>query len=75
MAKYLQINLSITEGDSAASQENKQPYKFSGVIRGGDPNIESVIEELRNMMVKWLTTWLRYDQVRIEMEDHICTFE
>jgi len=71
MAKYLQINLFVTEGEIAVSHQNKQPYKFSGMIHGGDPNIEEVIEELRDMMVKWLVTWLRYDGVRIEMEDHM----
>lgn len=75
MARYLQINLFVTQGESTASQENKQAYKFNGVIHGGDPNVESVIEELRDMLVKWLVTWVRYDQVKIEIEDHVCTVD
>lgn len=75
MAKYLQVELYVRKGKSAAPQENRKLYKFSGAIHGCNPNIEALTEELRIIMAEWLISWLRYDQVRIEMEDHIWTFE
>lgn len=71
MSDFVQINLSVTQGNSVAAHKNEQAYSFTGVIKGGHPNLESVIEELRQLMIHWLTGLMKYDQVRIEIEDHV----